>query len=174
MGQEKRAFNDYQTNHVKDSQTGWRGWVDLASRLILAAVFLLAAIPKMLNPADFAQVISMYGIVPNGLVLETALLLIAVELITAVGLLLGRVWAVASAAAMLLLFLAVLGYGMHIGLDIDCGCFGPEDPEHGAVSSLRTSLVRDLLLLIPVIYLLITSMKKRTAAATVNLKKTSE
>jgi uncharacterized membrane protein YphA (DoxX/SURF4 family) len=159
---------------LKDLQTGWRGWIDRAARLTLAAVFLLAAVPKLLNPADFGQVISMYGIVPDGLVLETAVLLIAVELITAVGLLLGRFWAVISAAGMLLLFIAVLGYGMYLGLDIDCGCFGPEDPEHGAVSSLRTSFVRDLALLIPVIYLLATSTKKSASLSTVNLRKTTE
>ncbi len=128
----------------------------------------------MLNPADFSQVISMYGLVPNGLVFEAAVLLIGVELITAVGLLLGRFWAVVSAAVMLLLFIAVLAYGIYLGLDIDCGCFGPGDPEHGAVSSLRTSLVRDLFLLIPVIYLLITSTGKRTALSTINLIKTNE
>lgn len=101
----------------------------------------------------------MYGIVPGGLALETALLLIAAELFIAVGLLLDRFWAVVAAAAMLLMFIAVLAYGIHLGLDIDCGCFGPEDPEHGAVSNLRSAVIRDVLLLIPAAYLLTISLK---------------
>jgi uncharacterized membrane protein YphA (DoxX/SURF4 family) len=136
-----------------------QNWVSRGARIILAAVFLLAAVPKLFNPADFAQVISMYGIVPGGLTLETALVLIAAELVIAFGLLLDRFWAVAAAAVMLLLFIAVLAYGIHLGLDIDCGCFGPEDPEHGAVNNLRSAVVRDTLLLIPIAYLLFRAIR---------------
>jgi hypothetical protein len=53
---------------------------------------------------------------------------------------------------MLLLFIGVLSYGLYAGLDIDCGCFGPEDPEHLAFSGLRTALLRDFLFCIPVLY----------------------
>lgn len=135
-------------------------WISRTARFGLAAIFLLAGVPKLFNPKDFAQVISMYGIVPEGLVLETALVLIAAELVIALGLILDRFWAVVAAGAMLLLFIAVLAYGLHLGLDIDCGCFGPEDPEHSAVSNLRSAVLRDILLLIPVAYLLTVSMRK--------------
>ncbi len=107
----------------------------------------------------------MYGIVPGGLALETALVLIAAELAVACGLLLDRFWAAVAAAAMLLLFIAVLTYGIHLGIDIDCGCFGPDDPEHAAVDNLRSAVVRDILLLIPAAYLLVSAMitvKKRS------------
>jgi uncharacterized membrane protein len=127
----------------------------LVFRLILAAVFAAAAVPKLLNPSAFAHIISMYGLVPDTMLFEIALLLIVAELVTAAGLLLDQAWAVAAAGALLLLFIAVLGYGIYLGLDIDCGCFGPEDPEHAALSGLRTSFMRDLLLLIPVSYLLV-------------------
>lgn len=150
-----------QQNNLKNFKTVYQSWFGCGARWILSAILFLAAIPKLFNPADFAQVISMYGIVPNGLTLETAIALIAAELITAVGLLLNRFWAVVSAAIILLLFLAVLAYGIYLGLDIDCGCFGPEDPEQRSVNGLRGSFVRDLLLLIPVIYLLMTSNRKR-------------
>jgi len=135
-------------------------WISRTARFALAAVFLLAGVPKLFNPNDFAQVISMYGIVPESLVLETALVLIAAELAIALGLMLDRIWAVVAAGVMLLLFIAVLAYGIHLGLDIDCGCFGPEDPEHSAVSNLRSAVVRDILLLIPVAYLLAVSTRK--------------
>ena len=43
-----------------------------------------------------------------------------------------------------LMFLLVLGYGIHAGLDIDCGCFGVNDPAGSALSSLRTSFIRNI------------------------------
>jgi hypothetical protein len=45
------------------------------------------------------------------------------------------------------LFIAVLAYGLWMGLDVDCGCFGPEDPEAEAFHALRLSFYRDLLML---------------------------
>ena len=41
------------------------------------------------------------------------------------------------------LFMAILGYGISMGLDVDCGCFGPEDPESKAFHGLRAALYRD-------------------------------
>jgi hypothetical protein len=40
-----------------------------------------------------------------------------------------------------------------LGLDIDCGCFGPEDPESRAYGGLRTALYRDLAMAAGVAYL---------------------
>lgn len=147
-------------------------WVSRAARFVLAAIFLLAAVPKLFAPADFAQVISMYGIVPTALTQEAALILIVGELAIAVGLLLDRFWAVVAASVMLLLFITVLGYGIHLGLDIDCGCFGPENPEHDAVNGLRSAILRDVLLLIPAAYLLAVSFKsnKNRSPARGNVK----
>ena len=133
---------------------GAAAWVALACRIVLAGVFVAAGLPKLLDPASFAQNIAAYGLVPQELLFITAILLIAAELATAAGLLLDRFWAVLSAGFLLVMFIGVLGYGIHLGLDIDCGCFGPGDPEHGVLDSLRTSFIRDVVLLIPVAYLL--------------------
>ena len=137
-------------------------WLDLVSRLVLAIVFAAAALPKLFDPASFATTISMYGLLPDPVVFPAALLLIVIELVTAAGLVFDRRWAVVLAGFLLILFIAVLGYGVYLGLDIDCGCFGPGDPEHGVLDSLRTSLIRDLVLLIPVGYLLILHYKSKT------------
>jgi hypothetical protein len=40
-----------------------------------------------------------------------------------------------------------------MGLDVDCGCFGPEDPEAEAFHGLRTALYRDLFMLAAVGFL---------------------
>lgn len=55
-------------------------------------------------------------------------------------------------AAMLVFFMVVLGYGIRLGLDIDCGCFGPDDPEQ-AYKGLKSALVRDAVLMVAVLFL---------------------
>jgi len=53
---------------------------------------------------------------------------------------------------MLLMFIAVLIYGIHLGLDIDCGCFGPEDPEQ-AYKGLKVALVRDAVMMAALVFI---------------------
>lgn len=110
--------------------------------------------PKLFNINAFADVVAAYGLVPDFLVIPVAVLLPGVEIVTAFGLLFKKNWARIAALLLLILFISILSYGIYLGLDIDCGCFGPEDPEHAAFSGLRTALVRDLFFLIPACYLL--------------------
>ena len=53
----------------------------------------------------------------------------------------------AGITGLLVLFIIILGYGIRMGLDVDCGCFGPDDPEAKAFHGLRVSLYRDLAML---------------------------
>lgn len=126
-----------------------------ACAFFLAGVYLYGGIPKLLNINAFADVVAAYGLVPDFLVGSVAVLLPSIEVVTAFGLLFKKKWARLSAVLLLLLFIVILSYGISLGLDIDCGCFGPEDPEHEAFSGLRTALVRDLFFLIPASYLLL-------------------
>lgn len=127
-------------------------WLARLSCWLLALVFLAAGFPKIQSPGDFSRIIAMYGLLPDSFVFPAALLLPLLELFTAGGLLFYRRWALLLAGAQILMFIAVLTYGIHLGLDIDCGCFGPDDPEHAAVSGLRRALFRDVLFLLPVTY----------------------
>jgi hypothetical protein len=54
---------------------------------------------------------------------------------------------------LLVFFMAVVSYGLWMGLDIDCGCFGPGDIEGEAYSGLRPALYRNLLLTVGIVYL---------------------
>jgi hypothetical protein len=72
------------------------------------------------------------------------------EILAAIGLLFDVRGSLATITGLLILFLAVLGYGVWLGLDIDCGCFGQGDPE---VEGLRPALYRDLVMLAGVAYL---------------------
>lgn len=127
-------------------------WLDRGSRWLLALVFLVAGIPKMIDPYSFAAIIDAYGLLPELLVLPVAVVLPLAEIVAALALIVSRVEGLWSASAMMLFFIGVLTYGVQIGLDIDCGCFGPGDPEHDAFSGLRTALIRDLLLCMPLSY----------------------
>jgi uncharacterized membrane protein YphA (DoxX/SURF4 family) len=126
--------------------------LDFGSRWLLATVFLFAGIPKVADPQTFATIIGAYGLLPEMMLLPMAVLLPLAEIAAAVALIWGRREGLWGAGLMLLLFIAVLGYGIQMGLDIDCGCFGPEDPEHKAFAGLRVALIRDILLFIPLLY----------------------
>ena len=69
------------------------------------------------------------------------------EVTAGTGLLLDIRGSLAMIAGLLLLFMVVLGYGIWMGLDVDCGCFGPEDPEAEALHGLRISVFRHLVMM---------------------------
>ncbi|HSL41270.1 MAG TPA: MauE/DoxX family redox-associated membrane protein [Desulforhopalus sp.] len=126
--------------------------IDRVVRWSVALVFVVAAVPKLLDLDGFAATIQAYGMLPRPLVVPMALLLPPLELILAFGLVTRRLWGEIGITAMLALFIAVLGAAISAGLAIDCGCFGPEDPEHDAFSGLRSALVRDLVMVAALAY----------------------
>lgn len=122
-------------------------------RVGIAALFLWSGLSKVYSPGLFAETISAFGLLPEMLSLPVAILLIVAEIAVGLGLLLDQKGALSGSALLMVLFMAVLAYGISLGLDIDCGCFGPEDPEAVAFHDLRGSLFRDLLLLLVIVYL---------------------
>jgi uncharacterized membrane protein YphA (DoxX/SURF4 family) len=103
----------------------WR-WVALVERVVLAAVFVWAAVPKLLDPAAFAEAIANYHLVPDALVGAVAVVVPVLELVIAVALVvgLGARGAAIAAAAMLVSFTIGMIQAMARGIDLDCGCFG--------------------------------------------------
>lgn len=97
---------------------------------ILMAVLLLAAVPKILDPGEFAKAILNYRIVLPGIgmgyVYFAASFLPAVELVTAAALPLVRYRRAASLLTMglMAMFILMVGQAVIRGLNIDCGCFG--------------------------------------------------
>ena len=126
--------------------------VDRLCRWGISLSFLHAAVPKLFDVAGFAAVIDAYGILPDALLLPVAIVLPVMEIILAAGLLRNHLPSKAGVAALLLVFIAILSYAIRLGLDIDCGCFGPEDPERQAFHGLKTALVRDIAMLLPLAY----------------------
>ena len=122
-------------------------------RIIIGVIFIYAGIIKLLNPEVFSALIDAYGILPDAFLMPSALGLPVLEIIVGAGLIFDISGSLTSITTLLIMFIAVLGYGISMGLDIDCGCFGPGDPEAKAYHGLRATLYRDIILLAGTVYL---------------------
>jgi uncharacterized membrane protein YphA (DoxX/SURF4 family) len=122
-------------------------WAYKLFRCGLGVIFIYAGTLKLLEPKTFAALIEAYGIVPEALLVTLAISLAALEVTAGIGLLFDIKGSLAVITGLLILFIGILGYGIWMGLDVDCGCFGPEDPEAQAFHGLRQSLYRDLIML---------------------------
>jgi uncharacterized membrane protein YphA (DoxX/SURF4 family) len=111
-------------------------WFSLFGRVLLAAVFALAAVTKIGDPAAMVRAVRAYQLVPEPAVRPLAYALPYVELALAVLLLLGLgVRYVAAVTGLLLVvFLVGVASAWARGLRIDCGCFGgggvTDDPQY--------------------------------------------
>ena len=112
----------------------------------LSAVFFWAGAAKLADPAAFAALIDAYGLVPDPLLLPLAVGLPLVEVVAAIGLLADIRGSLAVIAGLMAVFIAILAYGIRMGLDVDCGCFSPGDIESRAYHGLRAALNRDLVM----------------------------
>lgn len=141
-------------------------WPGRLVRWALGAVFLYAAILKLQDPEAFAGIIDEFGLVPEGIIMPLALGLPLVEIAAGLGLAANRRWALATTAGLLMLFIGILIYALWLDLDVDCGCFGPADPEYQAFHSLWSALYRDLVMLGGVAFLYGRDLAlRRTSAA---------
>jgi putative oxidoreductase len=94
--------------------------------VIIAGVFLAAAIPKLIDPASFASDIQNYRVLPEHLAGHAALYVPAFELVIALALLWPRYQRGAAllATAMLVVFAVAMAQARVRGIDLSCGCFG--------------------------------------------------
>lgn len=116
----------------------------VAVRVAVGLVFVVAGVLKLQDPRGFALVIDGYGLTPGWLDLPLAYGLPVLEIVSGIGLVFNIRWALELVVAQLVLFIAVLAYGLHLGLDADCGCFGPGDPEGEAYHGMSTAIAKDL------------------------------
>jgi uncharacterized membrane protein len=124
-------------------------------RVLLCIFFLWSGISKLMVPKEFAVIIDSYGLVPEAWILPMAIILPLLEMVFGLGLLMEIRGSLSVITGLLLLFIAIFSYGIWLGLDVDCGCFGPQDPESEAFHSLRPGLYRDFIMFAGVIYLYI-------------------
>lgn len=115
-------------------------------RITLGGVFLYSGWLKITDLVSFSAVIHAFGLVPREIGGIVALFISSAELISGIGLILDIKGSLTAIFSMLIMFMLVLIYGIKMGFDIDCGCFGSDDPVGSAFHGLRSALVRDLLM----------------------------
>ncbi|RLC44843.1 MAG: DoxX family protein [Candidatus Coatesbacteria bacterium] len=94
-------------------------------RMIVGAIFVYACIDKIIHPAQFAEMVNNYRIVPHVFINLFAVILPWIELVVGLCLILGVFSDAASVltAGLLLVFITASIVALARGLDISCGCF---------------------------------------------------
>ena len=121
-------------------------WLIRFLRIILGALFLWTGLSKMPQIEDFARIIYAFNLLPQILILPTAIILPYVEFLTGLSLLLGFKTRLNACVCLGLLCLFVIALGINIvrGInDIPCGCFGS-----GTDDTLSTALIRNVVLIV--------------------------
>jgi putative oxidoreductase len=122
----------------------WPGWTTinrvlaLLVRLYLGWLFVEASIHKIADPTSFAVDVATYQLLPLWAVNVFAIVVPWVEVVAGALIFAGfRVRAAALLmAGMMVSFIVALGWALHLGLDMTCGCFASqgaagEDPISG-------------------------------------------
>lgn len=128
-------------------------------QIALGAIFVAAALPKIIDPPSFAQMIYNYRLLPGFALNPLALVLPWIELLAGLALILG-IWrrtAAAFVGAMLLSFIIAIGINLARGHAVNCGCFevnaAPKTREQ-LVSEMRWVVIRDVGMLLMVAQIL--------------------
>jgi len=114
--------------------TAWLPWMRGIAAWSLAAIFLYAAIPKLIDPAGFARSIMYYKMTPLRVIHFMALLMPMWEVAASVALLIPGNWRRAGAVmtlGMSVIFMIAVGTAVYRGLDMSCGCFGEDSAKVG-------------------------------------------
>ena len=130
-------------------------------QIAVACVVLLAAVLKAFDPLAFAEQIRLYGIFPSLADLASWCFIIG-EVVLAGALLVNLFPRITGASALVLMafFIGITAYGMIVGLEGNCGCFGSlvhRGPEQ--------VIVEDALMMLAIIFaLLVLGGEKRKSA----------
>jgi putative oxidoreductase len=113
-------------------------------RVALAGLFLYAGFGKLRDLQQFAIDVHNYRLTPWWLSAAVAVYLPWLEISSAIGLLIGRLYsgALATLGALSVVFTAVLGSAWARGIDISCGCLGK-----GGETSVAEALIRAVVIL---------------------------
>ena len=128
--------------------------IEFFCRLGLGVLFIYSAWSKISNPEEFAYSVSRYRMLPDFTIGIFSLTMPMLELLAGLAMLFTK-WLRESAllvAGMLAMFIVALVQALVRGLEISCGCFGV--PSVGGREELAIALVRDLVLIVPAVWLM--------------------
>ena len=143
-------------------------WLTIRVQIALGIIFVVAALPKIVDPPSFAHMVYNYKIVPWSLINPMALLMPWIELLCGLALILG-IWtgtARTIVGGLLIVFVAAISYNLVRGNAIDCGCFdvgaaGKTAAER--LADMRFVILRDLGMLLMVAQLWYASRRGASA-----------
>ena len=144
-------------------------WLTIRIQIALGIIFVVAALPKIVDPPSFAHMIYNYHLLPGALINFMALVMPWIELLCGLALILG-IWqgtARSIIGALLITFVLAIAINLARGNAIDCGCFdvsAANKTRQERLSDMRWVIVRDLGLLLMVAQLWWASRVARTAS----------
>ena len=108
----------------KQTLMNFKNYLIVVIRILLGAVFLWASFDKIIDPSKFARDISNYHIIPFGLENIIAIVLPWLEFFIGSGLILGILvdGAILLSGILLIAFNVLIAQAMLRGFNIDCGC----------------------------------------------------
>jgi uncharacterized membrane protein YphA (DoxX/SURF4 family) len=141
-------------------------WLTVRVQILLGLIFIAAAIPKIVDPPAFAQMIYNYRILPGELVNISALGLPWLELLIGIALVFG-IWrrtALTLIGAMLVVFIVAIAINIGRGNIIDCGCLSVAAATRSVEQRLIDMawvIVRDLGMLAMVVQIMMGMRRER-------------
>lgn len=142
-------------------------WIGVAARLALAVVWAWAGWEKAVNPAQAAQAVRAFDVLPEGLAEPVGYALPYLELGLAALLIVGLGTRIVAGISVLLLvvFIAGIAQAWARGLAIDCGCFGGGGPIAPDQTKYLQEILRDLAFMVPAVWLLVWPRTRLSADA---------
>ncbi|MEE9555280.1 MAG: MauE/DoxX family redox-associated membrane protein [candidate division Zixibacteria bacterium] len=133
--------------------------VVLISRIILGALFVYAAIDKIIHPLAFAQLIHHYRITPPELINYIAIAMPWIEFFTGVLLIIGYKAKGSNLliGAMLIFFIVLLTVTATRGINVSCGCFSTST---AVKSNLVIRIIEDIGMLLLSLHIFLFYKKK--------------
>jgi len=124
-------------------------WLTVRCQMLLGAIFVIAAFPKLMDPPGFAKAMHAYKLFPAWGIHPAALLMPWLELITGTLLALG-LWVRTTTlwiTALLVAFILSLSINLARHHPVDCGCFTTQEKiktESERLDDMRWVILRDL------------------------------
>lgn len=124
-------------------------WLRVGARLLVGAVWVVAGLMKLPDPAESVRAVRAYQLLPEVVVPPIGYTLPVLEIVVGVCLVAGLLTRVSAVLSALLFaaFIVGISAAWARGLEIDCGCFGGGGVEEGASEEYPAEIARDLGLL---------------------------